>query len=771
MKDETLSPPKLFEHVATSDGTDDSSRVAQLLQNYRQSNPVAFRRSFAFILSVKRNRRVLLCYNWASNVFKAIVSRLRERNSSLFALTDQSMNLLQRHSLRRLAPRVTTKKAGGKPSVPKTTTTAGISTSATPNFDDNPSPEDISGTKSHRATRPVTIRRPRLIGKSVEGAAMQAVSSKQIVFHAFFLVSQLILILQVAASRARASSKMFRGGVTPTPPTLARKASGDDSNRSLKQGKDRGSVSNLASIPSSVGKQLALTRGEYEGFLSRDSLLRTHSKHQRAMSTLSSKLWPKKNDTQLTPLTLDFILSKSSLVWREVSELPGLPGRMKSSFLTSFAQTLSAWLPNVKFLPVSVDDTSVSNVFLVGETKKTRSSKCQVVLRVGLLEKEKGGKKKTYVTCDAWATHMPRYRRLPNGSKVLKNEYNDTQLFEKDAAGLDKLSTDLHKAISLDKLVFDFLASFAERTMKSYNAFLGYGEVLGLVRLLMRQNSLKNQLRYLQSNYKVYSTPLFFASYGDSLIDMFDARQLFNWLVSHASDRNLMTCTPKSLCFKREIVVRATHTICFLAFDETQPDRLEAVLLCRTQGRDLTEFMFRDGSIYAITILDNIAIEAAGLAFYQLKAAALQINLDSLWTRASATSLTRGPTMDKPKTSEINELLRLSVVTNITDFVTAASLSTLAIEKLRIDWRSCCTLMGQDPSFSPSWDLSEEGDFAMLFYVQSKDSFLLVRVEGGALEAFIVERQEDATSSANGLLLAQFFANFVLHFIWSDIMS
>lgn len=61
---------QLSSEVMIHDGISDSSATIELLETLKAQNRDAFRRSFAFLFSVKRNRRTLFTYNWAPNLVK-----------------------------------------------------------------------------------------------------------------------------------------------------------------------------------------------------------------------------------------------------------------------------------------------------------------------------------------------------------------------------------------------------------------------------------------------------------------------------------------------------------------------------------------------------------------------------------------------------------------------------------------------------------------------------------------------------------------------------
>jgi len=60
----------LFKEVVVDDGNSDKSLSIDRLEKLKEAEPHVFSRSFAFVLSVKRNRRTFLAYNWNPHVVK-----------------------------------------------------------------------------------------------------------------------------------------------------------------------------------------------------------------------------------------------------------------------------------------------------------------------------------------------------------------------------------------------------------------------------------------------------------------------------------------------------------------------------------------------------------------------------------------------------------------------------------------------------------------------------------------------------------------------------
>jgi hypothetical protein len=197
------------------------------------------------------------------------------------------------------------------------------------------------------------------------------------------------------------------------------------------------------------------------------------------------------------------------------------------------------------------------------------------------------------------------------------------------------------------------------------------------------------------------------------------------------------------------------------------------VILCRTQGRNLSEFMFREGSNVAIHILDNIVLEAAGLAFKELKFVAEKLRRDALWK--SFSSNTEGMTSILTQ-KRIYEMLSLTTVRPLLQVlgnnITSAmpEITTLLGPELFVDWTSCCQCMAHDTSFSPYWSIEGDGATNHLFFMEQEDVFLLVGVNESStlVGAALVEKDDSLTQERRQIAL-QKFLNFLLHFIWQSL--
>jgi hypothetical protein len=783
-----VSPPKLFEHVVVDDGTGYDSLLLSSLEALKKRQPRPFFRSFVFVFSIKRKRRKLLTYNWSPQLFKSVASRLTEEDKTFLISTGRSTDLLQRHSLQLLSPKTDAKEE--KPRIgsiersgsgslglnvaPRRFANAESSAASLPEpFD----PASVASQKDRdrgplrpapvrRIARPTIMRRPKLIGKSVEGAAMHA----------------------VAASRARAKSNAFKGSSTggsataPSPKGQHTESKPAAPSTPTKQSsKTTRPVRGRETLATTVqdDKQLGRVRKDLNSLsqVGVGSLIREHTIQAEAVRSVTMLWWSIKRKQSMPLSVADFILSHCSQVWSDASELLRLPTTVLKSFPISFGQALSAWTPGLRLMTLTPNNSDPtvslqgSPVLLMGAIRSVRNCKCFGIVKVSTVTRRIAGKRKTMVTCGGWVLTLPRRTKKSDDIRQKTGPMSNARLtLERDATGMDKLATDLRKTLPLESMVFDYVAWVVERALKSVDGKLEYSEAHQLVRELITSHSLVRQLRVMKSNYKAFETNIILKSYRNRLIDMHEGPLLFQWLVSHSKERNVILTGPGGLCFKREVIVQGTQSICFLTCDGSVKDKMKIQILSRTQGRNLRDFMFREGSDVAISIADNIAVEAAGLAFEEFRAASASLYRDALWSRVSLSSPVR-KSVDVPIGEEIDELLQLTMVTPIEQYVrNKTDFQQLALA-LDGELGTFCDVLAKEPSFSPAWELMNDNAqrARRLFYMSSEDIFLLAKLSAsGTVQFSLVEREHGALVGPGSGAVTQKLTNFLLHYFWSE---
>ena len=184
--------------------------------------------------------------------------------------------------------------------------------------------------------------------------------------------------------------------------------------------------------------------------------------------------------------------------------------------------------------------------------------------------------------------------------------------------------------------------------------------------------------------------------------------------------------------------------------------------------------MLGEGSNLSVSVLGTIAIEAAGLAYRELRFASMSLQRERLWYICSTTAPRSAPSL-----AEISELLRLCYIRPMSEIIDIGGDSqflTMLHENRNtalFDLKHCCDCMKKDPVFQPSWDLVGADGLPMrhLFYFCGEDVFVLVKMSSGESKGEIdfIERENDMLSSQRATAAVQKLTNFLLHYLWSEI--
>lgn len=370
--------------------------------------------------------------------FLSVTNRLQELEHSSLEDAGRSAHVLQYRSLRLLSPptKVKEPKANSKNRASQSSQTR----TKSPAKRSSPSPErhddQNESLPTRRIRRPVMIRRPKLVGKSIDGAAMQA----------------------VAASRKRASSNQFKNVANAVP---ARRPS------ALTPLKEAGRNTVIKSSPNHLdsgskrfGRPPTLSRRQMEGesddddatliktdfqtaYLQKYWQLRRESSLQREATLLLSNIWlPRQPDHTIPVSVAAFIMSKSPMAWTDACRFPPFPSGLMDGLVPIFARWIATFTPGIHLLSTTTSRLSQksSSILLVSNTKNVRGRKCLVVVKISKTTDKKAG---PIVRCQGWVSVLARRSRRDQITKPNANLTSATFL-EKDSAGLNKLSADLH---------------------------------------------------------------------------------------------------------------------------------------------------------------------------------------------------------------------------------------------------------------------------------------------------------------------------------------
>lgn len=296
---------------------------------------------------------------------------------------------------------------------------------------------EISTGPIRRIRRPTMIRRPKLIGKSVEGAAMQA----------------------MAASRKRASTNQFKSKTNPAKGTKL------PTRPSFNRGATRAGENVVGKVDSSLIRSPARDNWsqdeEKDETLSRvkndfSSLCSTANGQSERLSSIQSKArlqlvdiwWPQTLTHIISMSVANFLISIAPNSWNDVCALPPLPGGVRDVFIPTLARYLVALTPGLELLPVSSPlnrmNKRIDSMLLCTDVRNIHSTKCCAITRISIVDSNSNNRRSIpIVRSEGWILNL---RRRPKKAQQVKRygRIKSSHFTEKDSAAMDKVLTDIH---------------------------------------------------------------------------------------------------------------------------------------------------------------------------------------------------------------------------------------------------------------------------------------------------------------------------------------
>lgn len=459
---------RMYREVMVVEARTERSSSIELLEAIKRQNLKAFFRSFAFIFSVKRNRRFLWTYNWNPQLVKryvtswitlfwldcsplnqslqSVTARLQESDLSYLQEAGSSAYSLQLRSLRLLSPSAQFERKQKKVSTKRVIQKAPPKEKSPRLSADNPDEQykPRSGpAPARRIRRPVAIRRPKLIGKSVEGAALQAVaaSRKRASTNQFKSVTSSTPVKRLPSQNLRehaGGTKVSGGKGDPLPKALSRHPSTSRSQDEKNEERDE--------VLAGVHNDFRLLCSVKYGQLRRVSCLQ-----RDAMIMLASIWWPKEDKQTIPTKVGNLIISKTPMAWSDACAFPPLPRGLEDLLVPTFARWIATFTPGLEILPCTTigrasSAQASSSVLLSSVTRNVRGCKVLAVVKISKSQRNKGRHGGSIVRCQGWVLNLPRRPRAEQRLKAYANT-NSLVSIEKDSAGMDKLTSDMHVSI------------------------------------------------------------------------------------------------------------------------------------------------------------------------------------------------------------------------------------------------------------------------------------------------------------------------------------
>lgn len=175
------SPQNMFFKHVFSGIEQDTFSFSQALSKVKNLKPSLFQRNLVFMVKISRCNRTLMTYNAHPQLRARLENRFKEINQAVANSELQYFSALQSRCLHHVSFLPTTSAL--KPTTANDPSTAKLNASNK----EKPKNEELKSESSEnkrepprRIPRPTTMLRPKLIGKSIEGSAMQAVAARRL---------------------------------------------------------------------------------------------------------------------------------------------------------------------------------------------------------------------------------------------------------------------------------------------------------------------------------------------------------------------------------------------------------------------------------------------------------------------------------------------------------------------------------------------------------------------------------------------------------------
>lgn len=369
----------------------------------------------------------------------SLAERMNELEMKFLRDVGDSVGLLQKRCLRLLAPSIGINRPTASNTKPQKAKNAQLIHRERSN-NSNSTAKMNQPSRSNRTRRTVSLMRPKLIGKSVDGAVAHA----------------------VAASRKRASSNQFKNTAKRPPvPRLTRQTSRSvDVGSSTKALADASTNKSHRKDQTEMSEELVRVSQDYSTLcrVKDFQLKRVSTLQNRAVVKLAKVWWPIKNKETIPKDVGQFLFQNAALAWSDSRPFPPVPKVTSKFFIPLFARYITALIPGLQIVPIKLNPTGskdYDSALLSSEVKNVRG--CKVFVAVLLRRVKINGE--DVIRSEGAVVNLPRRSReaqLKKGGGNLRK----SMFIEKDAAGMAKLGYDLH--VSLDQLsIFDAMMNLA----------------------------------------------------------------------------------------------------------------------------------------------------------------------------------------------------------------------------------------------------------------------------------------------------------------------
>jgi len=741
----------------------ETSAFSQALSRMKNAKPSLFQRHLVFILKVSRSNRTLMTYNANPQIKTKMELVFNDIEQEAAKADGKCRASLQSRCIPHISFSPNDSVFNEAPIEKKPTKDE---TSKKPANDETV----VKTGPTRRVPRPKAMLVPKLIGKSVEGAAMQAMAANRLRARSRPSIAQRTLS---SAGKKKVSAAPQREKTKEKIVPRERRAAGP-------QKKNRESTKDATSIIRSILPSASLLK-TYKAFL---SIIKEGSE--------SFYLQARLNQFALQHMWRMFLMSSKEktpalIHTRLISTCYGnFIGTGSIQKLQCDGDTPSAKLSFVEHL---TNHWGVKNISpMTGSDKYSRSPLPQFLyLKKDLLS---GSSRRAVILMEI---SMP-WDSLQNSSifcyKVWlvssidktkidpfsRKPYSSLGGIEREAAVIEAVALDFSEQLNLEQELFHFACLRVTRMARGARLDEKNPTTLCLLKSVMSRYCMETQAKLPFPGYRLQRRFLSLSTFLEGpLLESCKKEALVEYLSHHST----LTCngSDDDICFAGKLKVEGFLVYYFMAWHESVELALDVFALCVTKGQCVDAYITKKGARYAERIADVVIYSAMTTVQEIIVKASNNIRKMHLWKffgENYSPSLAKGAAlMDR-----ITELRTHSHHLDLTLF--DSRLKTLLWEELdglKLSWQDVLNAITHSSSFAHSIAYEEIEASNYLVYYKEEDMFLdlVLDKRGRVQEARILAREQftfdDYSNSLENYFVrcaVQKFTLFLLQWIWID---
>ncbi len=750
LKSTVNSPQNLFfTQVALSNESPFSHAVSLL----KQTKPSLFQRRLAFILRVSRSTRSLMTYNVKPELRAYLNHKFEDIEHSAIKAEDQFRDALQLRCLKHISFH-TKGSIKPQPAVNDTVDTAS-------NQEKKPADTGesiVNRGPARRIKRPTSMLRPTLIGKSIEGAAMQAVTANRL----------RASVRPTIPQRQVLGSEPKRKVVTTTQREKAKDKAIVEHNApgSLKQRRDI-----AASTP-----QLYLFNA-YRGFLTHtkeaSGLLSENRLNHATLQNMAHTFFLSSNEKKLTLLSARLMcICYGTLLG--VGSIEQLQCDVNATSVMAFVDHLIDQWGTRKIAPVAGADEPPNNssfprLLYLQKTLLSSSSRTALML-IELSLPWDESRKSFILGYKTWLFHTK-----VKSIKVSKS-FASVGIMERDAAAIEAVALDFIGRMSLNVELFNFACLRASMMARGVNQ-RSDPDALPLLKAIIQRYDATSQSYLPSPGYRLQRRFLSPSTFLEGVVlDTCKKAIIVEHLRENSNIYNLSCSGPyDDISFIGKMKIAGFLVYYFIAWHESVESALDVFILCVTKGKCVEGYITKDGSLFAERILDVILYsvmtsvqELVEVASKAMRKVQVWKTFGMDWSRSSMS-----------KDTLIDSIAELRQTSHHLELVTYdPRLKDLLWDKsdeFGLSLRHVLTDMSRSSLFPHCTTVDTEDTVNYLFYCEEEDvfiEFVLDRQDCVLIarmltrESFLYDSDASKSNAARNATIK--FTTFVLKWMWSD---